>query len=353
MNYKRKYLFLVIFLFSLVGVANEKNGNSENLIKPLIISIKGTILEEDEKELIKKINPFGFLIAAHNMKNTEQLKKLITEIKETLQRDNIFFAVDQEGGGINRLKSIKDLDKFESKPMSYFGDLYEKNKKLALDEVKKQAKTYAKIMKNIGLNLDLAPVVDLHNNENDKQASTTIPKRTISSNPMAITAIAKAFNDGLKEFGVFGCLKHFPGLGSEYVDTHIDLSRIDKDFKKIQQEDLVPFEKLSKKFMFVMVNLAIYNDIDNRNPAILSTKIIDILRNYIGFKGFIITDGLDMGALKKYSKIERVIKSLEAGVDIAMPIYYSNEDLLIINEQISKDVIILFNEKLDKLFKNK
>lgn len=353
MNCKIKYLFSFFILFSFICLANKNDIDTKNLVKPLIISIKGTILEEDEKKLIKIINPFGFLLARHNMKNYDQVKKLIAEIKELLQRDNIFFAIDQEGGSINRLKYIKNLDKFESKHMSYFGNLYEKDKKLALKEAKKQALIYAEIMKDIGFNLDFAPVVDLYNNENIKQATTTIPNRTISKNPNIVIAIAKAFNNGLKKYGIFGCLKHFPGLGSEYVDTHIGISKIDKNFKKIQMEDLVPFKKLSDKFMFIMVNLAIYKDIDNENPAIFSKKIINILRNDLKFNGFIITDGLDMGALNRYSKVERVLKSLEAGVDIAMSIYYSDKDLLTVNEQIPKDVIISFNEKLNKLIRNK
>ena len=143
--------------------------------------------------------------------------------------------------------------------------------------------------------------------------------RTVSPKPKRTVAYARAFLRGLRDCDVFGCGKHFPGLGEANLDTHAELPSIEKPWKALWKEDLVPYRKLHRDLPFVMVAHAAYPDVTgDETPASLSKKwMTGVLRKKIGYRGLVITDDLDMGGVLAAASIEdAAVETLRAGADM-------------------------------------
>src|SRR5215475_7519355 len=145
--------------------------------------------------------------------------------------------------------------------------------------------------------------------------------RAISDDPRKVTVYAREFLAGLGEAGVLGCGKHFPGLGEGTLDSHHELPVIDKPWKRLWAEDLVPYRTLRRQLPFVMVSHAAYPTITGeRTPASLCSKwITDILRKKIGFRGLIASDDLEMGGVLGAAPIEQAAtQHIRAGGDLCL-----------------------------------
>ncbi len=349
---KKCIAVLVLFsIFSFFITIFEKiyfEKNKYNEIAPLIITLSGGRLTEEEKEYIAKINPFGFIFFSNNLYNKTQTKRLIKDIKKTLRRSNVFFMIDQEGGKISRLEDIYDK-KYEK--LKYFGELYKKNPEEAKEKIFEYAKDTAKDMANIGLNLNLSPIIDIGKNDNNKNDDNpnSIQNRIISDNIEAIVELAKEYNKGLMENNVYGCMKHLPGLGSGNTDTHKGKDLINKSLDELKSSDFVPFRKLAKEFKFGLIGLATYNSIDSENIAALSKPVIKVIRKDIGFDGIIISDAFSMGAVKDISANEKVLKALDAGVDVVMIDDVTLQEALGIKNLIPRLKLRFFNRKLKSM----
>ena len=146
-----------------------------------------------------------------------------------------------------------------------------------------------------------------------------LTSRTASSDPKETIAYARAFLRGLKDSKVLGCGKHFPGLGEGNLDSHHDMPVVQKGWKAMWAEDLLPYRELRSQIPFVMVAHASYPEVtNNKVPASLSSKWMqDILRKKIGYKGLIISDDLEMGGVLSTGDIEDVaVETLRAGADM-------------------------------------
>src|SRR5262249_25214132 len=154
-----------------------------------------------------------------------------------------------------------------------------------------------KISSAMGFNLDFAPVLDLAFEASRKVMSS----RAFSTEPKEVIAYAREFLSGLRASGVIGCGKHFPGLGEGHLDSHHDLPVIEKSFKKLWQQDLVPYCAMKRDLPMVLVNHANYPAVTgDQLPASLSKQwITGVLRRRIGYGGLIASDDLEMGALVK------------------------------------------------------
>ncbi len=145
--------------------------------------------------------------------------------------------------------------------------------------------------------------------------------RAVSADPRKVISYAREFLLGLREAGVLGCGKHFPGLGEGNLDSHHELPVIQKPLKKMWTEDLVPYRTLRRQLPFVMISHAAYPEVTgDRSPASLSRKwITDILRKRIGYTGLIASDDMEMGAVQKFAPIEEsVVQHIRAGGDLAL-----------------------------------
>ncbi len=173
----------------------------------------------------------------------------------------------------------------------------------------------------LGFNVDFAPVLDLAY----EASRSVMSSRAVSDDPKQVVAYAREFLRGLRDAGVLGCGKHFPGLGEATLDTHHELPSVEKSLRKLWEEDLVPYRSLStsrrRELPMVMVSHAAYPKVTgDRTPASLSKKwITGILRKRIRYSGLIVSDDMEMGAVLKFAPIEQaVVQHIRAGGDLAL-----------------------------------
>jgi len=167
----------------------------------------------------------------------------------------------------------------------------------------------------LGFNVDFAPVLDLR----FAASAAVLGPRTVSSDPKATVAYAKEFLRGLKDTGVAGCGKHFPGLGEGNLDSHLELPVVRKSWKSLWNEDLVPYRLLARQLPFVMVAHCAYPKVTGEAvPASISKKWIrEVLRKKIGYMGLVVSDDLEMGGVLKVAEIEEAaVQTIEAGADM-------------------------------------
>jgi beta-N-acetylhexosaminidase len=169
----------------------------------------------------------------------------------------------------------------------------------------------------LGFNVDFAPVLDLAY----EASRAVMTSRAVSDDPKRVVAYAREFLRGLRDAGVLGCGKHFPGLGAGKLDSHYALPVIEKPIKKMWIEDLFPYRILRHQLPFVMVSHAAYPEVTGeRTPASLSRKwITEILRRKIGYNGLVVSDDMEMGAVLDFAPIEQtVVQHIRAGGDMAL-----------------------------------
>ncbi|MBE9537375.1 MAG: glycoside hydrolase family 3 protein, partial [Proteobacteria bacterium] len=249
-----------------------------------------------------------------NIESPKQLKALTRDL-QGLSDTALFIAIDYEGGVISRLKleygfpatiSHRQLGKTGDTALTY-----------------KEAGKMAKQLKSLGINLNLAPVVDL--NTNPKNPVIGKLGRSFSENPDIVSNHALAYINASRENGIITTLKHFPGHGSSDTDSHLGFTDVTQ---KWSPAELEPFRQIVRKGKADAVMTAhVFNwRIDPDYPATLSKKTISgLLRENLQYKGVVISDDLQMKAIAdNYGLEEAVIKSIEAGIDIM--IFSKNTD---------------------------
>ena len=190
----------------------------------------------------------------------------------------------------------------------------------AMDDVHAVAAMYELIgeeMLSVGYNAVLGPCSDV----NSDPRSPIIGTRSFGEFPRDVAEAVSMAVKGARKTGILTCLKHFPGHGATSGDTHREIPFIDKPYEQLSTSDLVPFKAgIDAGAEIVMTSHIRYPQIDSENPATLSKKILqDILRNELGFCGLILSDSMNMGAIRKtYDPAQSTLLALQAGVDIVM-----------------------------------
>ncbi|ADE30258.1 glycoside hydrolase family 3 N-terminal domain-containing protein [Rickettsia prowazekii] len=277
--------------------------------KPVIIGISGPELTDAERELFEEHNPLGIILFRRNIRKNEKgeqdkaaLIKLIADIKEVLG-DNTIIAIDQEGGMVKRLIAPTFYDAPAAQTFT------------ELQTCKYNYSTIAKELREVGINLDFAPVADLIHDGADK----IISDRSFGKEPEIVVPLFLSAIAGLQEEKVTACIKHIPGHGRATVDSHIELPIIDTSLKTLEDTDFKVFKELAKYdyIKLAMTAHVIYTALDPDNPATLSQIVIDYIKSNIGFKGLIISDTIEMQALSG-SMADITKGALDAGVDIVL-----------------------------------
>jgi beta-N-acetylhexosaminidase len=264
-----------------------------------------------------------------NIYSRGQLMKLTSELQSCSRDGKLLIAVDQEGGRVQRLK----------RKYGFFGRFpkasdvkYMPNKK-----VKYLYNKMGKELSSVGINYNLAPVVDLAINKKNR----VIYKlgRSFGSNPQDVVKYSSIFIDAMHKNGVLTSLKHFPGHGSSLGDTHKGFVDVTKLWKPIELE---PYKILNEKGKIdtVMVAHVFNKKLDSKYPATLSNKTVNgLLRNEIGFDGVVITDDLQMGAIANRYGLKNTLKlAINAG-----------DDLLLFGNQLSANNMVTPKELVDTI----
>lgn len=259
--------------------------------------------EKNQAELLKD-NPYsGYILYKRDFqdKSASQVKSKIRTLQNA-SKIPLLIAVDEEGGTVVRVGSNPKLIDNEFKSPQ---ELYKAG---GMDAIKQDTIDKSKVLNNLGINLNLAPVVDVATDPN-----AYIYYRTIGENTNITSEYARTVINASKGTGVSYTLKHFPGYGNN-VDTHQSESVDDRTFDDIRDNDLPPFIAGTKAGAeAVLVSHNIIKSIDPSEPASLSASVHNLLRNTVGFSGISITDDLSMKAIKDD---EPLVKALLAGNDL-------------------------------------
>lgn len=304
----------------------------------LMVGFRGTEAPADSyiANVIKDLKPGGIVLFDYdvstksfprNILNPEQTKNLISNLQSQTAIP-LLIAVDAEGGSVNRLKSENGfLDILSAKEMG-------KN----LETAKKESEKLANELKELGFNMNLAPVVDVDINANNPIIGKL--DRSFSSDPNKVITSAEAFIKAHSDKNIITVAKHFPGHGSSTSDSHLAMVDVTDTY---QEKELLPYIELQKKGLLDVVMTAhiINRNIDENYPATLSSNFLQkILRQEIGFKGVIISDDLNMKAIiDNYGFEEAIIKAVNAGCDILL---ISNNGTSSYDEQLpykARDII--------------
>jgi beta-N-acetylhexosaminidase len=241
-----------------------------------------------------------------NIASSEQVKALVRQLQAAAGIP-LLIAIDQEGGKVNRLKERYGFP--PSPPAAYYGVMND------LEKTDAQADVIASTLADLGINLNLAPVVDLNVNPNNPIIGKL--GRSISGDPEIVAAHAAQFIEAHHRHHVMCTLKHFPGHGSSVGDTHKGLVDVTDTWSV---EELAPFQALIGEGLADAIMTAhIFNaTLDPDLPATLSHAVItDLLRKKMGYDGVVISDDMQMGAISRYYDFDQAVQAaVLAGVDI-------------------------------------
>ncbi len=284
----------------------EKMSLDEKIAQILLVRYP----DSNAKDILEKNQFAGYVFFEKDFKDKTK-KEVQDEIKnlQLVAKVPILTAVDEEGGKVVRISSNKNLvdEKFKSPRELYTTGGFDLIKK---DTIEKSA-----ILKNLGINLNLAPVVDVSTNSNDY-----IYERTLGENTDLTAEYAKTVIEASKKTGVSYTLKHFPGYGNN-SDTHQGSSTDNRTYDEIEKNDLPPFKAgIEQDAEAVLVSHNTVTNIDSNNPASLSPSVHNLLRNNMKFTGIIMTDDLDMGATSSIDN--KTVKAVLAGNDLIITTDY-------------------------------
>jgi beta-N-acetylhexosaminidase len=277
------------------------------------IGISGATVDDDTSRLLAEVQPGGVCLFARNIKDTEQTRMLLDDLRG--RADVVpFLSVDQEGGLVDRLRRIMG-------PMPAADSLRSDA------DAGRLADLIAETLRILGFNMDFAPVVDVSSPER-KSANNGLYSRTFGSSAEDVTAYAGAFLERLQANGIIGCIKHFPGLGASSVDSHDELPTVNISETELFEVDVSPYRELlrSSEVAAVMVAHAAFPQLRLQEtgqngtliPSSLSRYIVsDLLRSDLDFQGIVLTDDLEMGAIIKNYGIGDACKlAIQAGEDM-------------------------------------
>lgn len=328
-------LVMIIFLLSVLSVdttnsidpilanwPNNPQNNSTALIATdltlfekvgqlMIVSFHGETANTDAQRLIQELHIGGIIYYnwANGLNTLAQIKKLSANLQQLAQLTRLkiplLIAVDQEGGKVARCPITK----------------FPGNQALGLTNHPELAKTSAYTIGTellaIGVNTNLAPVVDINSNP----LNPVIGSRSFGDTPELVAIFGTQALAGYHAAGIITTLKHFPGHGDTNTDSHLDLPVVNKSLPELQMTELYPFAQLASQTDMIMTAHMLVPALDPEYCTTLSRKTLNYLRTQIGFNGVIITDSLVMaGVLKQtnQSVAEAAIQALIAGHDIVL-----------------------------------
>jgi beta-N-acetylhexosaminidase len=271
----------------------------------------GTGVDDHTLSLIREFNVGGIIFFSRNIEDPVQIAGLCRDLqREALKSWGVplFLAVDQEGGRVARLRE----------PFTSFPG----NAAIAdSEEPSKRAEEFGAVtageMKLVGLNMNLAPVVDVQRGELEKH----LQGRTFGGNPEQVAFLGRTVVRSLQENGVMAVAKHVPGLGQAKVDPHVHLPRIEATKEEIEKMNLVPFKAaIDQGVAGIMSSHAVYAALDPERPATLSREVLThLLRDTMDFQGLAITDDLEMGAIAGQRPVgDAALLAFQAGADILL-----------------------------------
>lgn len=313
---------------------------AEELLKTMTLEEKvGQIFlvrckPETALEDIQEYNIGGFILFDANIVNQtkESLASTLQSYQETSDID-LLIAVDEEGGTVNRLSWYPE---FRGVPFYSPQNLYNEG---GYPLIESDTEEKAKLLKSLGINLNLAPVADISTNPYD-----FIYYRTFGKDEAETSKYVETVVKVMKEQNIGSTLKHFPGYGNN-LDTHIGLSIDERSYENFIEHDFLPFKAGIKAGAgSILVSHNIVKSMDENLPASLSPKVNKIIREELNFDGVVMTDDLEMDAIKEYiGDSSSAVLAVQAGNDLIIASNFELQIPTVIeavkNGEISEDRI--------------
>lgn len=273
----------------------------------LMAGFDGTGLSSDLKYLIDTLKVGGIILFSRNIESPKQLSGLCRSVQEyalSCGQPPLFIAIDQEGGAVARLKW--PFTEFRARPPV-----------TDIKDADHLAGVMAWELAAMGINMNMAPVMDVA----PKTMKSIMAGRAFSHDPHKVSELGCRVIEIFQRHSIMAVAKHFPGIGRTVTDSHEDLPFMDGDRDELHSFDLVPFKAaVRQNAAGMMLSHILYRKIDPQWPASLSVCIAkDLLRERMGYKGLVMTDDLDMGAIGKHYDMETSIRRiLLADIDIVL-----------------------------------
>ena len=304
-----------------------------------ILSCSGLELTDTEKRIFSAANPLGISLFARNIESKHQIKKLVSDIKNVINRDDVIIAVDQEGGRVSRLQKISR-------------ESYVSAELLGQAEIKysqMHAELISDEMRSLGLNVNFAPIVEIKQNVQ----TPALDGRCFSENTKRIINRAKVMADTYINMGICPCIKHIPGHFDMTTDPHLE-----GFVSEISKEEILRKTKYLSSFSgypLAMTSHILLKSIDSKFPVSMSAICIrELLRKRLGYRGFLISDAIDMHALKG-TIMQRAEQCWNAGIDAVCYCSGQEDDLKKIAEDkhfLTEKSLMRFS-KIKQIFCNK
>lgn len=262
--------------------------------------------KENADKRVSEYHLGGYIMFGRDFDNKAK-EEVINNIASWQEASDIpmLIGVDEEGGTVNRISTNTE---FRSEPFKSSQELYAEG---GFDLIYEDTITKANFLKELGINVNFAPVVDVSTNPDDY-----IYKRSFGKNANLTSEYAEVVVRAMKESNIASVLKHFPGYGNN-TDTHTGISIDNRTLESFKENDFLPFEAgIKAGANIILVSHNIVTNIDPDNPASLSTRVHEILRNDLGFAGVIITDDLYMDAISKNYDSSVAVLAILAGNDL-------------------------------------
>ncbi|GAA6618044.1 glycoside hydrolase family 3 N-terminal domain-containing protein [Scytonema sp. NUACC26] len=273
----------------------------------LIVGISGTTLNDDDKRILNELKPIGVIFFQKNFRYDapyevwlQSFSELIDQIKQYSDRDSMFFTLDHEGGRVHRTPP----------PLTRFPHAL-----LYKSKSREIAAATGVELKSLGINVSWSPVADIFSNPNNP----VIGPRAFGETPQIAVRGILDYYLGLKDSGIIGCAKHFPGHGDTSTDSHLELPTLSLSVEELRNRELITFKALiEKQVPIIMTAHILFSKIDPNLPATLSQPILQgILREELGFEGVIVSDDLDMKAISDmYTQSGTVAQTFHASCDL-------------------------------------
>lgn len=271
----------------------------------LMVGFDGMDFTADLEHLISMVKVGGLIIFSRNVRDPDQLGRLCDMIQQCAAgcgQPPLFIAVDQEGGEVARLRE----------PFTAFPG----NDHITTETAAAAfGRTVAYELGSVGINMNMAPVLDVAFDA----ASSVMKRRSFGADPAVVGRLGSEVIRHLQTGGVMAVGKHFPGIGRTVLDSHAVRPTLDLPLADLQ-EDLLPFRMaVDAGVTGIMLSHILYSRLDPEHQASLSPAVVNLLRTDLGFEGLVITDDLDMGAIRNHDTIDTAVHRIMAtNVDITL-----------------------------------
>lgn len=278
-------------------------------MKPVIFGLSGDRMTDEERAFFRDVDPAGYILFKRNIVDRTQLRALTDDLRGLSGRDDLAILIDQEGGRVSRMQP-PEWPAFP--PGGAFNALYDVAPMSAIEAARANAEAIGLTLSEVGITVDCLPLLDVRVPE----THDAIGDRAFGNEPLRVASLGRAVIDGLKAGGVVGIVKHMPGQGRALVDSHHELPTVSASADDLAQ-DLAPFAALKNAPMGMTAHV-VFEAWDAERCATMSPVVIqDIIRGQIGFAGLLMSDDLDMNALKG-DVPQRAADCVAAGCDIAL-----------------------------------